>query len=82
MVEDDSNAALPMDKVIANELEILGSHGMQAYRYPAMLEMIQTGNLVPEKLIQETVNLDEAITKLTSMDSFNGLGMTIIDRFI
>ena len=24
---------IPMDKVIAHELEILGSHGMQAFRY-------------------------------------------------
>ncbi len=49
MLADHRHPALPMDKVIANELEILGSHGMQAYRYDAMLEMIRAGKLHPEK---------------------------------
>ena len=34
-----------MDRIIAHELEILGSHGMQAFRYRAMMDMIETGKL-------------------------------------
>ena len=44
MLADHSTPAIPMSKVIANELEILGSHGMQAHRYDAMLAMIQSGS--------------------------------------
>jgi len=40
MLGEHARPQVPMDKVIAFELEILGSHGMQAYRYPAMMEMI------------------------------------------
>src|SRR5579862_901570 len=36
---------LPMHQVVAKELAILGSHGMQAHRYPAMLEMICSGQI-------------------------------------
>ncbi|MBW2678087.1 MAG: zinc-dependent alcohol dehydrogenase family protein, partial [Deltaproteobacteria bacterium] len=43
MVADHKDAPIPMDKVIARELEILGSHGMQAYRYDRMLAMIVSG---------------------------------------
>jgi len=57
MVADHAHAAVPMDKVIANELEILGSHGMQAHRYGAMLAMIESGALAPERLIGKTVSL-------------------------
>ena len=32
MTEDHKHPQLPMDKVIAHELEIIGSHGMQAYK--------------------------------------------------
>ncbi len=35
---------MPIGLVIANELEILGSHGMQAHRYPEMLEMMAAGH--------------------------------------
>ena len=70
-----------MDTIIANELEILGSHGMQAYRYWALLEMIQAGKLQPEKLIKKTISLDESLEDLINMDSFSGTGVTIINQF-
>ncbi len=70
-----------MDKIIANELEILGSHGMQAYKYEALLAMMQAGKLQPEKLIQKTISLDESLEALTNMNSFRGIGVTVINKF-
>jgi alcohol dehydrogenase len=81
MLADHRHPAVPMDRVIANELEILGSHGMQAYRYDAMLEMIRAGKLHPEKLIGRTIELTEAPQELADMNSFRGTGITVIDRF-
>ena len=81
MVEEDSQPKIPMDKVLANELEILGSHGMQAYRYAEMLEMIVAGKLSPERLIGKTINLEESISVLTSMHDFSTTGVTIITEF-
>ena len=40
-------AAVPMELVIARELEMLGSHGMAAHDYPAMLGLIAAGRLRP-----------------------------------
>ena len=37
--------SVPIDKIIGRELEIIGSHGMQAHRYPEMLELIGLGRL-------------------------------------
>lgn len=81
MVADHSHPAVPMDKIIANELEIVGSHGMQAYKYPVLLEMIQAGKLFPEKLIGKTINLEESLEELVNMDSFGGTGVTVINEF-
>ncbi len=72
---------VPMDLVIGRELEIIGSHGMQAYKYQGMLEMILAGKLQPEKLIGKTISLEESLTELTQMNSFNGIGITVIDKF-
>ena len=47
MAGDDYHPGLPMELVIANELEIVGSHGMQAYEYEKMLAMISAGRLDP-----------------------------------
>lgn len=81
MVADHKNAPVPMNKVIANELEILGSHGVQAYRYSDLLSMIQAGKLAPEKLIGKTISLEESLEALPDMNSFSGTGVTVINQF-
>ena len=81
MTEDHSNPKIPMDQVIANELEIIGSHGMQAHKYPEMLEMIQSGKLHPEKLVGRTISLEEATTVLPRMNDFNNTGVVVINSF-
>lgn len=81
MSADFIHPAVPMDKVIANELEILGSHGMQAHRYPEMLAMIQAGKLSPEKLVKKTISLEESLEALVNMAKFEGIGVTVINDF-
>lgn len=81
MLAEHSRPALPMDIVISKELEIRGSHGMQAHRYPEMLGMISAGILQPELLIEKRITLTESLTELCDMNSFKGRGVTVIDRF-
>jgi alcohol dehydrogenase len=64
MLAEQSTPAIPMSKVIAHELEILGSHGMQAHRYDALFAMIETGKLAPEKLIGRTITLEQGFSTL------------------
>jgi alcohol dehydrogenase len=79
MTGNHQHPNVPMDKVLANELEILGSHGMQAHRYPEMFEMIRSGKLQPQQLIEKTIDLAEAAEALTQMDRFPNRGVVVID---
>jgi alcohol dehydrogenase len=72
---------IPMDRVLADELEIVGSHGMQAYRYPEMMSMIGQGKLMPEKLVGELISLEDSLTALVNMDQFSNAGVTVINKF-
>lgn len=72
---------IPMDKVLTNELEIIGSHGMQAFKYPEMLGMIKTGKLNPSKLIEKTITLEESTIALPNMDKFENKSILVIDTF-
>jgi len=81
MVGEHSSADLPMGRVLADELEILGSHGMQAHRYPAMLAMIESGQLKPERLVGRQISLEESPGALVGMDRFESPGATVITRF-
>ena len=71
---------IPMDRVIARELELRGSHGMQAHAYGRMLAMILAGQLQPERLIRRTVTLVESLRELESMGTFRAVGIVVIDR--
>ncbi|GEJ58522.1 zinc-dependent alcohol dehydrogenase family protein [Anaeromyxobacter diazotrophicus] len=81
MLAGHRHPPIPMDEVIAKELRLLGSHGMQAHAYPDMLGMIQRGALDPRRLIGRRVALAESIEALQRMDEFAGVGVTVIDRF-
>ena len=81
MLAEHQRPALPMDQVLSKELEIIGSHGMQAHRYPAMLDMICTGQLQPAKLLGRTITLDESISALPNMPRDSSLGVTLITSF-
>ena len=81
MTGNHQHPKIPMDQVLANELEIIGSHGMQAYKYPEMLEMIKNGKLHPEKLVKNTITLEESTVALPNMDKFDNKGIWVIDSF-
>jgi len=81
LLADHAAPPLPMAKGLADELEIIGSHGMQAYRYDAMLSMMLSGKLSPQKLLGRTISLEQSIEALTTMDTASATGVTIVTEF-
>jgi D-arabinose 1-dehydrogenase-like Zn-dependent alcohol dehydrogenase len=74
----DASPALPMDRVIAGELEIHGSHGMAARDYPAMLDLVASGALRPKLLIGSVIDLEGAPAALARMDEPGADGITVV----
>ena len=75
----DGHPRVPMDRVIGWELDLLGSHGMAAADYPAMMALIGDGRLTPQLLIERTIGLEEAAALLPSFDRATVAGMTMVD---
>ena len=75
----DGHPRVPMDRVIAWELDVLGSHGMAAADYPEMLALIEAGSLRPQRLIERTIGLDEAADLLPRFDRATVAGITVVD---
>lgn len=76
---EDRQLPVPMDKVIANEWKILGSHGIQAFRYEEIFTLIREGKLDPKELITDIVDLEKGVEILMHMDREPPLGMAVID---
>jgi alcohol dehydrogenase len=79
--EDKGEVALPIDVIVLKEVTIIGSLGMQAPRFGAMLRMVESGKLAPGKLVHKRIPLEEAGDVLASMDRFATVGVTVIDRY-
>jgi alcohol dehydrogenase len=70
---------VPMERVIALELELLGSHGMPAHAYPALLDLVAAGRLRPDLLVTREIGLADAGTALAEVG--RAPGITVITSF-
>ena len=80
MLEDAADTAVPMGRVIARELEILGSHGMPATDYPAMFDLVASGKVDPASLVTRRIALSEAGSAIAAMSlPATTPGITVVD---
>lgn len=75
----DSTPPLPMDRVLAWELSLHGSHGIAAREYRGLLDLITTAGLDPAALVGQVVSLDDAGEALAAMDGPTPAGMTVVE---
>ena len=76
----EGSVPLPMDLVIARELEIYGSHGMAARDYPAMMRLVADGTLSPGLLVGEVLGLEDIGRALAAMSELSVMaGMTVVE---
>jgi alcohol dehydrogenase len=81
LLAEHGEPAIPMEPVIMGEQEILGVRGMPATDYGRVFELVESGAVDPSRLVTGTVSLEEASDVLEAMGDFQGVGVTVIDRF-
>jgi alcohol dehydrogenase len=79
LLGDQATPPLPMDRVVAQELSVHGSHGMPAHQYPDLLDLVDGGRLDPSMLVGRVIGLAEAPAALVAMsEPPRTAGMTVI----
>jgi alcohol dehydrogenase len=78
---EDTIPPAVVSRLIASELEIVGSHGIQAQAYAGLFNLISAGKLDPMRLVDRTLPLDNAPHELAAMDSYRGRGVTVFTPF-
>jgi alcohol dehydrogenase len=63
----DALPRVDMGRVLAQELQLLGSHGMPASAYPEMLARVADGTLDPGRLLRDRIGLAEAAQRLAAL---------------
>jgi len=72
---EEGRAEVPMERVIALELQVLGSHGMAAHAYPELLGLIADGRLDPRRLVTRELALDDAPAALPEVGRRPGIAV-------
>ncbi len=78
---DHGQLPLPITAIVMREIQVLGTFGMQPSRYPAMLRMVERGQLRPGRLVTGTIPLARLNDVLAAMTDFATVGVTVVDRF-
>ncbi|GAB97038.1 alcohol dehydrogenase [Kineosphaera limosa] len=79
LLADDATTALPMDRIIAHELSVHGTHGLAAHEYPAMLDLV-AARIDLSTLIGRTISLEDVPEALSSMsEPASSAGLTVVD---
>ena len=81
MTGSAADTPVPWGKLIGQELEVVGSHGMQAHEYDDMLRAVEAGFVDPASLVRQTVGLEEGVEILMGMNTYDLLGVAVIDAF-
>jgi alcohol dehydrogenase len=71
--------ALPMAAVVARELTIRGSHGMPAQDYGELLQLVGSGALRPQDLVEHRIDLDGVPAAMVQMARGELPGVTLVD---
>ncbi len=74
----DARCRVPMDRVLAWELEIYGSHGIAARDYADLFRFVDTRSVDLDNLVGRTISLDEAGAALRRMSTGSDPGITVI----
>ena len=79
--EEQGEISIPTDAMVMQEIEFLGSFGMQPTRFDEIFRMIEQGKLQPGKLVSETVGLEDVPDRLEAMSDFGTVGIPVITEF-
>ncbi len=67
--------------ITAYELQVIGSHGIQASRYASIFDLIAQERLHPQKLITQAISLSQSPSALQSLNTKTDPGITVINDF-
>jgi len=76
---EKGEVAIPIDRMVLMELQLIATLGMQSSHYPGMLQLVSSGKLNPKAMITETIGLEGASKVLEDMTTFQNVGVSIID---
>lgn len=80
-LEEHATPPVPLlETVYSRQISIIGTRGIAASRFLALLSMIEAGRIDPARMITRRIALSELAAAVEAMNGYTGVGVTVIDR--
>ena len=79
--EEEGEVSLPVDTIVMEEREFIGSFGMPPHEYDEIFSMIEHDKLDPGKIVTETVSLEDVPDVIASMGDYETVGIPVCTDF-
>jgi alcohol dehydrogenase len=79
--DDGGHIPVPMDNIVLDEREIVGSYGIPPNQYDEIFRMMDRGKIDPGKIVTETVSLEEVPGIIESMGDYDTVGIPVCNEF-
>jgi alcohol dehydrogenase len=76
-----ATADFPVSRVIRDELEVLGVHGLSASRFHEVFALMEAGRLDPTSMITQRIGLGDVLHALPAMGHFANPGVAVVTSF-
>ena len=73
-----ATADFPVSRVIRDELEVLGVHGLSASRFDRVLDLMARGLLDPSAMVTQRLSIDDIPEALPAMGHFARPGVSVV----
>ena len=79
--EEEGQVSLPVDTIVMDEREFVGSFGMPPHEYEEIFSMMERDKINPGEIVSETVSLEDVPDVIASMDDYGTVGIPVCDDF-
>jgi alcohol dehydrogenase len=79
--EEQGEVSLPVDNIVFDERDFIGSFGMPPNQYEEIFRMMAEDKIDPGKIVTETVALEEVPDVVESMGEYKTVGIPVCNEF-
>jgi alcohol dehydrogenase len=79
--DEQGEVSIPVDNMVYDEREFIGSYGMPPHEYDSIFRMMETGKINPGRIVNETLTLEEVPETIAAMGEYDTVGIPVCNSF-
>ncbi|MFW5918996.1 MAG: zinc-dependent alcohol dehydrogenase family protein [Halanaeroarchaeum sp.] len=79
--EEGGNVPIPVDQIVADEVDFYGSYGMPPHEYDEIFQMMAEDKIDPAAVVTERISLEAVPETIEQLDEFATVGIPVVTEF-